>query len=309
MNLKHLSDEELHQKTLILVSQERCVTTEILHHLREVSVRRLYAAKGYSSLWEYCIGELRYSEPAAQRRIAAMKILAEIPEIEEKLHAGKLSLSIVSHVQSVCKKKPHLKREALKAVEGKSRRQAEMVLAAIAPQKALPEKRRALNESQTEVRFVVSKELDAKLERIKNLTSHKKFNPSYAELIEMMADMVLDRIDPEKKRKSNSKSFELPPPAEVRKRISGTATRYIRAETKRAVFERAGSRCEYVDKDTKHRCEETKCLQIDHVIPFAHGGNNDLTNLQLLCAAHNRFRAIQTYGLEKMKPFLVPDDK
>jgi len=58
----------------------------------------------------------------------------------------------------------------------------------------------------------------------------------------MMADMVLDRIDPEKKRKS-------PPPAAAHE-----ATRYILAETRRAVFQRAGSRCEYINPETKIPC-------------------------------------------------------
>ena len=39
----------------------------VLHHLREVERRFLFAELGYSSLFEYCISELKYSAGSAQR--------------------------------------------------------------------------------------------------------------------------------------------------------------------------------------------------------------------------------------------------
>lgn len=43
MNLKHLSNQELHQNTLSLSQKERMTTIEILWHLKEVDRRMLYA--------------------------------------------------------------------------------------------------------------------------------------------------------------------------------------------------------------------------------------------------------------------------
>lgn len=315
MNLKNLSDDVLHEKMIALASDERQITVEILHHLREISTRRLFAVMGYSSLWGYCIEELHYSEAAAQRRISAMKLMAEFPEVEIKLRRGSLSLSTASQIQSACKTKPERKKDLIAQLEGKSKRQVEKILAAIDPKAALPERRRVLSATETELRFVISDELERKLERIKALTSRRVLNPSYAELIEIMADIVLDRIDPEQNRPS-------PPPAEVkevrgsdessdvakRREDSGRQprrkTRYISIETKRALYRRAGSRCEYVSPVTHRRCEETKLLEVDHLEPFALGGSNKLENCQLVCATHNRLRAIQVYGLRKMRPFL-----
>jgi hypothetical protein len=43
MNLKHLSDEMLLSETKVWVGRERDSTITILHHLREVEARRLFA--------------------------------------------------------------------------------------------------------------------------------------------------------------------------------------------------------------------------------------------------------------------------
>ncbi|MFM7192274.1 MAG: HNH endonuclease [Microcystaceae cyanobacterium] len=51
---------------------------------------------------------------------------------------------------------------------------------------------------------------------------------------------------------------------------------------------------DYVLQRDRHRCQscgkgpETTTLHIDHIIPLAEGGSNDLSNLQTLCANCNR---------------------
>ncbi|MCX6117779.1 MAG: hypothetical protein NT027_09570, partial [Proteobacteria bacterium] len=69
MNLVQLSDNELHLETQTLVSQERQVLTKILHHLREIERRRLFSDFSCSSLFDYAVKMLGYSEGQAQRRI------------------------------------------------------------------------------------------------------------------------------------------------------------------------------------------------------------------------------------------------
>ncbi len=43
------------------------------------------------------------------------------------------------------------------------------------------------------------------------------------------------------------------------------------------------------DRDGKHcqRCEETKDLTIDHIFPLSAGGENDMSNFQILCRKCN----------------------
>src|SRR5690348_12586469 len=75
--------------------EERKLTLEILHHLQEISRRRLYAYRGFGSLFEYVTKELGYSDAAA------MRLLTEIPEMETKIKTGAISLSIAAQAQKL----------------------------------------------------------------------------------------------------------------------------------------------------------------------------------------------------------------
>jgi len=98
LSLKNKNNQTLILDLKDLVSRERQLLTEVLHHLREVEIRHLYLERGYSSLWAFATEELGYSESAAQRRIQAMRLLKEIPEVEEKIESGRLSLSVASQL-------------------------------------------------------------------------------------------------------------------------------------------------------------------------------------------------------------------
>src|SRR4051812_7105688 len=93
LRVSKLQDGELLSETLVLVKQEREVGLKIIHRLREIFRRRLYAQMGYSSLFTYLTGYLNYAEATAQGLVRASEILAEIPAVEEKIQTGKLSVS------------------------------------------------------------------------------------------------------------------------------------------------------------------------------------------------------------------------
>lgn len=99
-NLKVLADDVLLDETQKLVKEEREILTQVLHHLREIERRRLYSQLRYGSLYEYATKELGYSEDQAYRRIQAMRMLKELPEIEEKVNDGSLSLTHLGMAQS-----------------------------------------------------------------------------------------------------------------------------------------------------------------------------------------------------------------
>jgi 5-methylcytosine-specific restriction protein A len=57
----------------------------------------------------------------------------------------------------------------------------------------------------------------------------------------------------------------------------------IPAAVRNYVFQRDGHRCQSCGKTGK----KAK-LQVDHIVPLAKGGSNDLSNLQALCAHCNQ---------------------
>ena len=84
-NLTGITDFELLNSTKALVSLEREVTLDVLHHLQEVERRHLFAKLGFPSLFEYAVKELGYSEGESMRRITAMKLAKSLPEVKEKI--------------------------------------------------------------------------------------------------------------------------------------------------------------------------------------------------------------------------------
>jgi 5-methylcytosine-specific restriction endonuclease McrA len=53
------------------------------------------------------------------------------------------------------------------------------------------------------------------------------------------------------------------------------------------------------------RCNSTWDLEIDHIVPYAGGGDNSPENLRLLCRKHNMHQAERIYGTEFMKNRLI----
>jgi hypothetical protein len=202
--LKSLNSEQLVLKTKSLVHDEQKITAEIIEHLKEIDARRLYAERGYSSLYEFCLEELGYSEGAAYRRIAAMRLLRDVPEAKAALLAGEISLTNAATLNGFFyseKKNRHKfytqkeKLELVRKLKGKSKHETETLLRAISPRAIPQERERLLTPTETEIRIVLHERVMKKLRRIKELTAHQNPDPTYAELIEKMADELLKKIE------------------------------------------------------------------------------------------------------------------
>jgi 5-methylcytosine-specific restriction endonuclease McrA len=102
---------------------------------------------------------------------------------------------------------------------------------------------------------------------------------------------------------ASAKSREPREPREPRGRTTPRRRgRYVRAAERRAVYERDGGRCTYIDASGR-RCSETRWLELDHIEPHACGGSATAQNLRLRCRAHNALAAEQHFGREFMSEF------
>ena len=94
-----LSDRELLRQTSALVRHERHLLGAVIDHLAEIEARRLYLQRGCSSLFDYAVRELGYSDAAAGRRIGALRLCADQPDARERLRDGSLTLSAAAELQ------------------------------------------------------------------------------------------------------------------------------------------------------------------------------------------------------------------
>ena len=75
--------------------------------------------------------------------------------------------------------------------------------------------------------------------------------------------------------------------------------RHIPAAIRRAVHQRDGGCCRYVD-ETGRRCPERYRLEYHHLHPFGMGGGHSPENLRLMCRTHNFYLAEHDYGPKAM---------
>lgn len=328
MNLNQLKDAELLTQIKTFVQSERDLLVKILHHLREIERRKLFSDLGYKNLFDYALGELKYSEGQANRRIQAMRLLKDLPELETKIASGVLSLSNVQQAQTFFRDvqaaeprrivTPQEKLDVLEKLEGKSVRDAQKELLKINPVQALPkEKERAVTETQSEVRFLMSDKLKAKLEGVRSLLGAKGAMMTYAELFDVMSDLSLSALESKqfgKKRvqeaktktsdafepscqkdtvEANSKSNLISPKEKAlpstSKVNSNNDSRYISKALKHQVWQR--------DKGACSGCGTQRNIQYDHIKPVALGGSTTFENLRLLCFQCNQRASIKIFGV------------
>ena len=330
LDLKKLSNKELWLNTKNLVQKEKHLTLQVLEHLSEIQSRKLYLQKGFSSLFEYTVKELGYSEGSAYRRIKAMKLCKEVPETKSKIKTGNLNLTTASQIQTFFEKQDkkskkenssHLlcsvssqrrigasfrnstqlnnqKQELIKRVEGRSQKETERLLSEIDPMISR-EKVRSLGGGQTEIKLVINLDDLKKAETLKNLLSHKNPNMSYTELFSLLVQMGIDKYDYSKKTTLKTKPKQKSVPElknvnkhkhKLNKKPSKQTTRYIPKEVKKYIWQRDNGRCSYICSETKRRCTSKHLIQIDHIHPYALGGSSKPQNLRLLCASHNQYR-------------------
>jgi hypothetical protein len=260
---------EIAERTKVFAAKEREATCEVIKLLRVIEDRKIYAELGYPSLWEFSTKYLGYDEGQTYRRIAAMRLIKSSPQVEEKIESGEMSLTTAAKVHTFIKKTKIAKEVVLRKVEGRSTREVERALLELAPDQVRPEQVRAITKEHTEIRIVADSELKGLLDKLRALRSHKNPGMGYGELIADMARLAERHWDPAHKRSAaksapNSKTRAIPPA--------------VRSE----VWRRDGGKCT--------QCGSRHLLEIDHIVPWAHGGTHDPQNLRLLCRTHNQLR-------------------
>ena len=103
MNMRpfsHLGDQQLLAQTRRLAGNRRCLEVHILDHLGEIDRRGLALRRGFSSLFDYAVRELRFSDAAAQRRIQALRLCRRHGWVRDKLQNGALTLTAAAQLET-----------------------------------------------------------------------------------------------------------------------------------------------------------------------------------------------------------------
>jgi hypothetical protein len=330
--LHTIPDDELLRRLGELVSHSRRVEADLVAHIGEVDERRLYAREASPSMFAYCTERLHLSEAEAYRRITVARAARKHEVLLAMLRDGRLHLSGIAMLAPLLTRD---NRDALlERATHRSKRQIQEIVAELSPRpdapsvmRKLPDKRdtpqsgapqgqdqarraalelvpdrvstpavsslpavvEPLSPARYKVQFTASAELHHKLERLSALMRSEIPDGDLAAIIERAVTEKLERF--EARRYAQTRA--------PRKGLGDTdtspASRRIPAAVRRAVHERDGDRCRYVD-DQGRRCSARDRLEFHHRHPFGMGGDHSPGNIRLLCSIHNRYLAERDYG-------------
>jgi hypothetical protein len=330
MNHTDLSNDELLAGVHTLARQGRVVLARLLVYLGEVEERRLDLRSAYSSLFDFCLRRLGLSDDEACRRVAAARLVRRFPAALGMLERGEIHLTGLLMLRDHLT--PERGEELLRAACGKSKRELQHLLAQLLPRPDVPSRIQVLSvdgkdaadvssspqsmgrlpapprSSSTEllfppsrieplaparyrVEFTAGAELKLKIERAADLMRHTHPSGDLSVLVERAIDLLLAKLE---KQRVGKVARPRPP--------SSRSTRpgYVPRAVRRAVFERDGERCTFVDASGR-RCESRTLLELDHGVPRARGGPDDAGNLSVKCRAHNLLSAEDHFGREHVE--------
>lgn len=298
-----------------MLKRDSATKADLLGHLAEIDERELHLELGYSSLFKYCVEGFGMSEPSAGRCIAAARVGRRFPQVFELMASGAL------HQSALCALSPHLDEsnaaELFEACSGKGVRQIAELLAARFPKPDLADSVVALSvgtiggdstvaplsADRFGVQFTADGEFRELLEAVKALARHR--NPEGDLLKLMRAGLEAYRRELEKERfgigrrersrEANAKQADVASANEQTKK-----RRRARAAVTRAIYVRDDRCCSFIGRDGR-RCGERAFVEIEHVRAHALGGGETVGNLELLCRAHNQWRARRLFGRRFMR--------
>ena len=322
-NLKNLTVLELDAAALKSAKNERLALIDVLEHLMEVDRRKSFSPR-FESLDAYAVGFLGYDSKSAWRRVSALRLMQEVPEIAPAIENGKLDLTKIvlaqTHFRNEAKANRKLpetektisflpveegaprssltmaeKVEVLNCMMEQTSREAQRTLISksSAPEKLeRPESVKPLAGCSNEVRLVLSDEDLALVRELSGLLAHKIPNASFGEVVSSALREAVTAIKKQRSGENKKRRAAGEPP---RSETPGPEDkRQPSASLKREIWNRDQGKCEI--------CESRFALEYDHRIPFAMGGKTTLENLRLLCRNCNQRESIKKIGPPKFGP-------
>ena len=143
------------------------------------------------------------------------------------------------------------------------------------------------------VQFTAGAELRDKLDRLRALMRSSVPDGDLAAIIDAAVTEKLERLEARRFGRTKAPRGVSPAAQEA------PSSRHVPAAVRRAVYERDGGRCRYVD-DQGRRCTAREGLEFHHRHPFALGGRHSVDGMALLCRTHNGLLAEIDFGREAL---------
>jgi 5-methylcytosine-specific restriction endonuclease McrA len=284
----------IHDRALQIVSSYKRAESQLIDLIQEIDDKKSYLEKHFTSTFDYCVKFLRLSEHTALDFIGVARKSKTVPELKEAIKNDLITVSKARRLTPVIDQANAS--HWLDLAQNLSKENLQKEIARANPQTLVFEKAKYVAENRLKLELGISEEVMHDLRRAGEILSQKSKAPVNFEMtVAAVLKDFLRREDPlvkaqralEKNQRNHSNNDTAAHgPGHVNSNIPfqrgplGAALRH-------QVHLRDGARCAHVDGKGQ-RCQERKWLQIHHLIPIAHGGQNQRTNLKTLCQGHHK---------------------
>ena len=269
--------EQIHEKAVLAAKQFLSLEAGLIDVLQLVMRARVWEKMGYSSLHDYAVRALKFSDDQAYRYLSVCRKTLEIPELKLALEQGSITLSNARRIVPVITQSN--KSEWLEKAAHLKTRQLEREIVKVRPEQKVREGLKPVAESVTEFRAAISPELEAKLKRVLDLQCQRQNkSATWNDALEALAELYLEKNDPVRKAQRNAgKAVATCPKGE----------RAVSAAAQHQVATKDQVQCTFVTHGK--RCENRRFLHLHHKLPVAMGGTSSPENLTTLCSVHHKF--------------------
>ena len=322
-SLRRVGKQKLMRDFLTVVADDRLNTATMLAYIGEIDRRQLYLEDAYPSMFKMCTKHFGMSESIAGKRIRAGRAACRFPRILDMIRKGELHLSGVHQLAKYLTEQNC--EEVLERAKHRSMREIDELIAEISPQ---PDRETVLRELAIErsvengdsseadgraggvasgsipassgknltiplsprryrLHVTIGQEAKNAIEELQDLLSHQIPSGDPAVVVERALALLL--AETKKKRGAVAKKPRAPTKKTTKK------TRVIPAHVRRAVYERDGARCAFID-DNGRRCNSAWQVEFHHCVPFGRDGPHSVDNVELRCRAHNQYEADLEFG-------------
>jgi 5-methylcytosine-specific restriction endonuclease McrA len=297
---------------------------ELMKIIKEIHQSKAFVTWGFTSLFDYCVQELKLSEASTSNFSAVAKKAKEVPSLSLAVETGELSISKARKIAPVVTKENH--NQWLALAKTSTSREIEKAVAIAQPKLAVKETMRFVAENVISITTAFSEEESELLKRVMDIESQKTRKASSRKdaLVAALKE-YLEHHDPVLKakraemraQKKHMNSLEQKASAikstveskeisthELRKsvpgqkplrHVPGVRRAVLPAALIHAVHMRDQRQCTH--SQNNKRCGAIRWLDIHHIVPRSHGGKDILENLTTVCSAHHRM----IHAAEKQK--------
>jgi len=293
-----MKQHPLDDKAAQIVQRYRGEEQKLISVLQEIEAKRVFKTMGYGSMYEYCVGRLKLSDSRAYELINVSRTCTHVPKVKAAIEAGVVSISAVKRIGKVItQENADLWIEQAATLRQKD---LERAVATVNPKEAVKEMVKPVAENRSMLVVGISRELEQKLERVKELVAQSSSKPCNLEqALEQMAALFLERKDPvqcaeritQKQLAAKAKSTSLSNVARSTQKAAPAVARQTRAPIPAAIRHQVmlRDRGECQGRTPQgNRCGCRQWIDIHHVRPISIGGTNDPSNLLTLCRSHHR---------------------